>query len=416
MRILWVLNMVMPEAAKALQIQTSFSGGWLIDYMRCLSEDPDVELATMTYANVHERIERTVNGVKHYVFPGGGKRLLFTSPKTLEDCQYVIDSFQPDLIHLHGTEYSIAYSMVKLNPRQPILLTIQGILTRIAQEYRGGMPLWDFCTSATWKQWLRLKLPFVSQQLFYKNAKRERYVLTHVSRATGRTTWDKAVMQSINPKLQYNRLNYNLRPEFYTDRKWCHEEMIPHTIYTGAAGYSLKGLHILIRALKIVKSRYPDVKLLVPGNKTTYKESNGYERYIWKMIRRLDLIDNVEFIGRKSADEVVDALLCANVCVVPSAMEGASATVCEAMMIGTPAICAFRGGMTDLLKDGISGYVYDFPEYPVLAERICQLFENENICKQFSDLAKKDATKRHARDENYTKLKSIYVDMLTGES
>lgn len=415
MKILWVLNMVMPEAAKALGIQTSFSGGWLIDYMRCLAEDPDMELATMTYAGVKEPIIETVNGVKHYIFPGGGKRLLFTSKKTLDDCRYVIDTFKPDLIHLHGTEYSIAYSMVKLRPKQPILLTIQGILTRISQEYRAGLPLWTFCTAATCKQWLRLKTPMTSQQLYTKNAKRERYVLRHVNWVTGRTTWDKAVMQSINPKLKYYRLNYNLRPEFYTEQNWSYENMVPHTVYTGAAGYPLKGLHVLIQAIGIVKTRYPDVKLYVPGNNTSYKTSNGYERYIWRMIDRLGLKKNVVFTGRKSAQEVVDTLTQVHVCVVPSAMEGASATVCEAMMIGTPAICAFRGGMTDLLKDGISGFVYDFPEYPVLAERICQLFEDEELCRQFSHIAQQDARKRHARGENYKILKTIYNEILTLE-
>ena len=93
-------------------------------------------------------------------------------------------------------------------------------------------------------------------------------------------------------------------------------------------------------------------------------------------------------------------------------MEGASATVCEAMMIGTPAICAFRGGMTDLLRDGISGFCYDYPEYPVLAERICQLFEDEKLCCQFSQLAKKDAQARHARAENYQNLKNIYLEIM----
>lgn len=415
MRVLWVLNMVMPEAAKALKIKTSFSGGWLIDYMRCLAEDPDVELATMTYANVPEPVAETVNGVKHYIFPGGGKRLLFTSSKTSKDCQYVLDDFQPDLIHLHGTEYSIAYSMVKLQPKQPILLTIQGILTRISQEYKGGLRPLTFWSAATWKQWLRMNAPFFAQILFNKNAKRERYVLKHVKRVTGRTTWDKAVMQSINPELEYYRLNYNLRPEFYTDQNWSYESMVPHTVYTGAATYSLKGLHILIRALEIVKRRYPDVKLYVPGNNTSYQSSNGYERYVRKMIDKLNLKENVVFTGRKSAQEVVDTLTQVNVCVVPSAMEGASATICEAMMIGTPAICAFRGGMTDLLKDGISGFVYDYPEYPVLAERICQIFENEDLSRQFSRLAQQDAKKRHAREENYKNLKNIYLEILDDE-
>ena len=413
MRVLWVLNMVLPEAAQALGINTSFSGGWLIDYVRCLAEDPDMELATMTYANVPEKIEKEVNGVKHYILPGGGKRLLFTSPKTMKDCQDVLDDFQPDIIHLHGTEYSIAYSMVKLQPRQPIILTIQGILSRISQEYKGGLPWFTFFRAATVNQWLHLKAPIFSQQLFNQNARRERYVLRHVTRVTGRTTWDKAVMQSINPELKYYRLNYNLRPEFYTDKAWNYENITPYMIYTGAAGYSLKGLHVLIKALEIVKKRYPDVKLCVPGYNGSYKNGNGYQRYIHRMIKDAGLTDNVEFVGRKSAEGVVDMLTRAHVCVVPSAMEGASATVCEAMMIGTPAICSFRGGMTDLLKDGISGFCYDFPEYPVLAERICQLFENEALCRQFSELAKQDAVRRHARDENYKNLKNIYNEMFS---
>lgn len=412
MKILWVLNMVMPDAAQALEIKTSFSGGWLIDYMRCLAEDPDMELATMTYANVPQSIVETVNGVKHYIFPGGGKRLLFTSKKTLSDCQYVLEDFCPDVIHLHGTEYSIAYSMVKLQPKQPILLTIQGILTRISKEYKGGLSWFEFCRASTARQWLKLNAPPFAQVLFNKNAKRERYVLRNVTRVTGRTTWDKAVMQSVNPKLQYYRLNYNLRPEFYTDKAWAYENMEPHTVYTGAATYSLKGLHILIRAMEIVKQKYPDVKLYVPGNSTSYKASNGYERYIRKMIQKAGLTENVIFTGRKSAEEVVDVLTKANVCVVPSAMEGASATVCEAMMIGTPAICAFRGGMTDLLRDGISGFCYDFPEYPVLAERICQLFADEVLCRQFSELAQQDAKDRHAREKNYRMLKNIYLEIM----
>ena len=414
MKILWVLNMVMPDAAKELGVKTSFSGGWLVDYMHRLSNDSDIELATMTYANVKNPITETVNNVRHYIFPGGGKRLLFTSSKTLEDCNYVLNDFKPDLIHLHGTEYSIAYSMVKLNPSVPILLTIQGILARISKEYKGGLSNKIFNRATTVKQLLKLKAPFFAQQLFLKNAKREAYVLKSVTHVTGRTLWDKAVMQSINPELRYYRLNYNLRPEFYDTEKWNWDKMKPHTVYTGAATYSLKGLHILIEAISIVKMKYPDVQLLVPGNSTTYKASNGYERYIRKMIENYGLKDNVKFIGRKSAEDIVKILNEVNVCVVPSAMEGASATLCEAMMIGTPSISAFRGGMTDLLKDGESGFYYDFPECPVLAERICQLFEDRSLCERFSENTKAAASKRHACKENYENLKKIYIEILGG--
>lgn len=414
MKILWVLNMMLPDAAQAVGKSTTASGTWLLDYVNSIKSDDDIQLATMTYADVPEKKIVTVEGIRHYIFPGGGRKLLFSSKQTERDCQWVLDDFQPDIIHLHGTEYAMAKAMVDLRPAQPILLTIQGILTRISKEYRAGMSSRELMQCSTLKQWLKMKNYFTLEKLYRKNAKRERYVLERVDRVTGRVDWDKAVMLSINPKLKYDRLNYNVPPVYYEAKKWDADTMEPHSVYTGSATYPLKGLHILIRALELVKAQYPNVKLYVPGNQTTYKAGNGYERYIRRMIDKAGLTDNVEFVGRKSPAGIVELLQKANVCVLPSAMEGASASVREAMMIGTPSICAFRGGMVDLLQDKTNGFCYDFPEYPVLADRICRLFADTGLCKQFSVRAIEDAEERHARQKNYTMLKNIYADMCKG--
>ena len=106
-------------------------------------------------------------------------------------------------------------------------------------------------------------------------------------------------------------------------------------------------------------------------------------------------------------------LLKSHVCVVPSAMEGASATMCEAMMIGTPGICSYRGGMTDLLRDGESGFFYDFKEYTVLASRIMRLFEDDELCVKFSKRVIQDAQARHDRDGNYKQLLGIYDELIS---
>ena len=86
--------------------------------------------------------------------------------------------------------------------------------------------------------------------------------------------------------------------------------------------------------------------------------------------------------------------------------------MCEAMMIGTPGICSYRGGMTDLFRDGDSGFFYDFDEYPVLASRIMRLFESDELCKQFSERAMNDAIIRHDREKNYNQLIDIYESVL----
>ena len=412
MRVLWIVNMVLPNVAAELGMQTSASGGWLVDYANKLASDPNMELATMTYANVHEDIDREACGIRNFIFAGGGKRLLFDHPQTAKDCQKVLDLFRPDIIHIHGTEYAIGAAMVKQRPSVPILLTIQGVLDRISDAYYGGLPLTERMKILTLKSVLTCKTPFCSKLLFKLNARRERFVLENVKYVTGRTDWDKSVMLSINSKLKYYRFNYNLREQFYTAPKWDIERIDRHVVYTGAATYTLKGLHILLQAIALVKKQYPDVCLHIPANKADYKRANAYERYILRLVKKLGLESNVCFIGRMDADGVAKELRNAHVCVVPSAMEGASATMCEAKMIGTPGICAFRGGMTALLQDGVSGFYYDFKEYPMLADRIMKLFEDDMLCVSFSRRVMQDAQVWHDREKNYHRLCEIYSELM----
>ena len=86
--------------------------------------------------------------------------------------------------------------------------------------------------------------------------------------------------------------------------------------------------------------------------------------------------------------------------------------MCEAMMIGTPGICSYRGGMTDLLRDGESGFFYDFKEYPVLASKIIRLFEDDELSRKFSKIVIADAGERHDREKNYRQLIEIYNELL----
>lgn len=411
MKILWIVNMVFPKVAKNLDIRTSVSGGWLLDLADKISNTNNVELAVMTYYAGKRPIDVKMDKIRYFLLPGGSKRLLYSNNKTAKDCRNILNTFNPDIIHIHGTEYAPGAEMLKVCGNIPVVLTIQGILKRISKEYYGGLSLRDILACSSVKDIFSLKAPFMYKALYTKNAKREEEVLKKVKYVTGRTDWDKTVMLSINPNLQYFRCNYNLRSEFYDAPKWDVNEMNRHSVLTGAGGYSLKGLHVLIKAISIVVNKYPDTVLYVPGGKAEngrLVNPKGYGKYIVKLIKKLNLENNVYFLGSISADEVARQLKKANVLVVPSAMEGASATVCESMMIGTPAICAYRGGMTELLTNGINGFTYDFIEHPMLAERIINIFENDELAVLCSEKSKELATQRHDRDKNANDMIKVY--------
>ena len=130
------------------------------------------------------------------------------------------------------------------------------------------------------------------------------------------------------------------------------------------------------------------------------------------LTQKLGVEECIEFVGKIGAESVVKNLLDAHVCVVPSAMEGASATLCEAMYLGVPSIAAYRGGMTELLRDKESGFYYDFPEYSVLAQRIMEIFENDLLAEQFSKQVQDDASARHNREKNVRDMIEVYKKIL----
>lgn len=419
MKVLWIVNMVFPAVAKKIGVSTSVSGGWLLDLASAISKKKNIELGVMTYYSGDKFVDIELDGIRYFIYPGGGKRLLYDNPKTGDDCKKTVKLFNPDLIHIHGTEYAPGYEMLKVHPEIPTVLTIQGVIHRIAEEYYGGLTLWEILKMSRLKDILKGKIPLTYKMLYKKNAKREIAVLKKVKYVTGRTDWDKSTMLSVNPELKYYRCNYNLREPFYNAEKWSLDTMTRHTIMTGSAHYSLKGLHIVIKALAIVKKKYPDVKLFIPGGGKVENgrlvRASSYTRYVEKMISAFGLDENVVYLGNLGPEQVAEYLKNSHICVVPSAMEGASATLCEAMMIGTPSISAYRGGMTDLLTDKVNGFTYDFPEYPQLALRIMDIFENDQMAVSFSRKTIDLANARHNREKNSDDMVKVYEEVLSNE-
>ena len=84
-------------------------------------------------------------------------------------------------------------------------------------------------------------------------------------------------------------------------------------------------------------------------------------------------------------------------------------------MVGTPSICAYRGGMTDLLTDKVNGFTYDFPEYPQLALRIMEIFENDDMAVDFSKKTIELANIRHNRERNPEDMVAVYKEVLANE-
>lgn len=409
MRILWIVNLVMPKLAEHLNIQTSPSGTWLYDMADRMADNPQLQLAI---ACVHgNRFQKLVLGnTTYYILPGNGKNLLFYTRKYENMWKRIEEDFQPDIIHIHGTEYSHGLSCIRAVPDKKYVISIQGILNRIKDVYDGGLSLRERLFNRTFQDNIHLNGMIEKHLLYKKNAIYEKEMLLRVKYANCVNFWDRSLVKALNPNIKIFTLGYNLRREFYTAEKWNQQEMTPYTIFTNPGGSALKGIHQLFKAIDIVKKVYPQTKLYIPGMGTPegqLKITNGYTKYLNKLLEQLHLEENVVFLGRQSGEEMMRHMRSANVVVVPSAIEGTSLILREAMYLGCPCIAAFRGGMADYITDKYDGYLYDYQEYPYLAGRIIQVFEDKNI-GEMSRRAIMKSEKEQDPEKNYDEYIQMY--------
>ena len=57
-------------------------------------------------------------------------------------------------------------------------------------------------------------------------------------------------------------------------------------------------------------------------------------------------------------------------------------SVGEAQLIGTPCIASYTGGIMDMITDNETGFLYRYEEIALLAQRVCELFENSKLCEK----------------------------------
>ena len=415
-KVLWITNMLLPQPAKVLGTDTGASGTWLTDICDQLSKTQDIDLAV---ACVHgkEFKKLSVQGVTYYLLPGTGKNMMFYCKKFEKIWQQINTDFQPDIVHLHGTEYSHGLAFLRACPTVTAVLSIQGVLNRIKDVDFGDIPVRELFWNRR-KEWLRFNGDIEMHFMHKKNAKYEREIIRRVKYVHGVNTWDTSMCISMNPKLKTFRFNNNLREELYRAPKWTIDGMQRHSIFTNPGGIPLKGLHQLLRAVALLKDKYPDVLVKVPGmGKNGKLQANtAYARYIGKLIKKLGLDNHVLFIGRQTVEEMCQQILSSNVTVIPSATESVSMILREAAYLGCPCITAFSGGMADFLSDKYDGFVYDYPEYPYLAMRLDELFSSDSLCEKFSKNAIAKAEMMHDREKNTQAYVNMYREIKEYES
>lgn len=410
MKSLWIVNKYCGALQMKLHSNKSTGGLWL-DAMLCEAVATTDEIVVVNI-DKNVQIESLVDGrIKYYTLEGNpNDKYDYQSKKSILSWEKILDAENPDIIIAWGTEHPFVLAAMQAKKNIPVLIYAQGILKSIEKYYTAGLSKKEIRDAYTYRDIIKCETIPQMKKKYEKNAEYEKVIVEQAGNVLIENKWAEAYFKGIYSEVNayFSRI---IISEAFSNYRWSEKNMQLHTIMCPAADYPIKGLHMLLKALKIVKKNYPDVKLYIPGRVLkegqTIKQKvqqRGYDRLIERMINEFELRENVTFTDRLSADKMAECMSKVNCFVMCSAIENHSSTLKEAMTVGVPSIASYVGGVPEYAVHNVNALLYRFEDFEVLAEHIIELFSNEKTRNMIASNALKTMN-------DYRKCGSSYLEM-----
>ena len=166
-----------------------------------------------------------------------------------------------------------------------------------------------------------------------------------------------------------------------------------------------KGFDHLFEALARARARGVDVHAQILGD--------GELRSLLAFsIGDLGLAGKVELVGAVSSTEVTRRMSDADVFVLASHTEGISNAVVEAMAAGLPIVTTDAGGMTEIVTDGVEGFVVPVRDPDAIADRLAELARDEHKRLAMGAAARARAERDHSTARQSAEFDELYTALL----
>lgn len=129
MKILWITNILFPEAEQLLNGtgELKATGGWMLGAANALLQNKEVKLTVASVSTkVHKLTKLEGHDILYYILPMGKGNMNFN----MEYCKYwqqVNNDVNPDVVHIHGTECSHGYAYMSACGCDNVVISIQGL-------------------------------------------------------------------------------------------------------------------------------------------------------------------------------------------------------------------------------------------------------------------------------------------------
>lgn len=174
-----------------------------------------------------------------------------------------------------------------------------------------------------------------------------------------------------------------------------------YALYVGRLSAE-KGILNLLEAI----NKVDNAKLVIAGDGP---ERESIETYI----KENHLENRISLVGYQNQEGVKQFIKNSKFVIVPSIWyENCPYSILETMEIGKPVIASKIGGIPELIKNDINGFLYPYDNIDALADCISKLFGDEQLIANMSSNAKNLFKTNYTAEVYYNKIISVYNQLV----
>jgi glycosyltransferase involved in cell wall biosynthesis len=392
MRVLWFTNIPLPAVDRRTGRATVGSGHWMNALLAGLTSRPGISLGVATAYPGLPDLDFQEDGVAYFVH--GQPRFqshLGHRRRDLEACRAIVERFQPDVVHVHGSERFFGLLGARGLVRQPVVVSLQGFVGACLPEFFGALSPLEVARASRLREVLTRRGLAWDYVEFARGARQEREILRGCRAFLGRTAWDEAQLRRENAAAAYFHVGEALRPEF-AGRQWSLGGCRRRSLLVTNAGNPRRGVEVVLDAVRSLARRWPDVTVRFAG---AVSDRTGYGRLLHERIAAAGLRDRARFVGFLSADALARELATAHAYVIASFVENSPNSLCEAMRVGTPSVASYAGGIPSLVDDERTGLLFPPGDDAMLARQLDRVFRDDALAARLGEAARAAAAERH---------------------
>jgi glycosyltransferase involved in cell wall biosynthesis len=172
----------------------------------------------------------------------------------------------------------------------------------------------------------------------------------------------------------------------------------------------VKDYYTLAAAAAEVIHKHPDTRFLVVGDNSLVDLNRKHYEEVDRKLQEFGIADRFIFTGHR--DDVLRLIAAMDISVLCTHREGFPLSILELMAMRKPVIATAVGGIPEIVKHGVTGYLHQHGHSKELADAIISLIENPEEANRIAMAGYEHVRRNYSSQKFVNEISAAYSDVI----